>query len=416
MSDQQTLWDTHNAISSRAEDSGALLSDRRDGPMTGPSGPEAARVRASVPLVKEQGLQTLVTSGRNGFGSSASVALEQFLASRLRQRLDTAGSTLFAQTWKRRATPLRRRYWEHTASARRTSGSGFTSWPTPNAGPQNDSDSTWELRREALKKKHLNGNGFGLNLGQAAMLAAWASPSARDWKDTAGMAETGTNPDGTERTRLDQLPRQAYLAGWPDLGGPMQNGLDPAGVPIADQEKSAAVSAQPLVPLLDGSGTQTRAGLSLAGWPTPCTPNGGRTMAPEAMDATGKTLDGKKHTASLEHAVKFAGWPTPSKTDENLSRCSDPQVYSQKHLGRKGHSQNLGITAQALSGTARLTASGEMLTGSDAAMEGGDQSRGLLNPGLSRWLMGVPPIWDIFCFRAAEFMRSRRSSKKAAKG
>ncbi len=408
MSMQTTLWDTPNVIFSEVVDSGALLSDGPDGPMIDPSGPEAVRARASALLVKEQGLQTLVTSGRNGFGSSASVALEQFLASRLRQRLDTAGSTLFAQTWKRRDTPLRRRYWEHTASARRTSGSGFTSWPIPGSSGLNSSR---YADPQNARENH------STDLAHTVLhLAAWTSPSAREWKDTAGMAETGTNPDGTERTRLDQLPRQAYLAGWPDLGGPMQNGLDPAGVPIADQEKSAAVSAQPLVPLLDGSGTQTRAGLSLAGWPTPCTPNGGRTMAPEAMDATGKTLDGKKHTASLEHAVKFAGWPTPSKTDENLSRSSDPQVYSQKHLGRKGHSQNLAITAQALSGAARLTASGELLTGSDAAMEGGDQSRGLLNPGLSRWLMGVPPIWDIFCFRAAEFMRSRRSSKKAAKG
>jgi hypothetical protein len=42
----------------------------------------------------------------------------------------------------------------------------------------------------------------------------WATPSARDFKDTTGMSTTGTNPDGSERNRLDQLPRQAALAGW----------------------------------------------------------------------------------------------------------------------------------------------------------------------------------------------------------
>jgi len=36
----------------------------------------------------------------------------------------------------------------------------------------------------------------------------WATAAARDYKDTPGMATEGVNPDGTPRTRLDQLPRQ----------------------------------------------------------------------------------------------------------------------------------------------------------------------------------------------------------------
>lgn len=42
-------------------------------------------------------------------------------------------------------------------------------------------------------------------------LTGWTAPSARDWKDTPGMATE--RPDG--KGRQDQLPRQAYLAGWP---------------------------------------------------------------------------------------------------------------------------------------------------------------------------------------------------------
>ncbi len=116
-------------------------------------------------------------------------------------------------------------------------------WPTPNAGPQNDQDTRWEQRREAVKAKGINGNGFKLTVGMAATLSpwptaraedsestgahhgtpdtltraarltGWATASARDWKDTPGMAETATNPDGSVRIRLDQLPRQAALIG-----------------------------------------------------------------------------------------------------------------------------------------------------------------------------------------------------------
>jgi len=49
-------------------------------------------------------------------------------------------------------------------------------------------------------------------LHSQANLAAVTSPSARDWKDTSGMSESGVDPDGSIRSRLDQLPRQAQLA------------------------------------------------------------------------------------------------------------------------------------------------------------------------------------------------------------
>jgi hypothetical protein len=53
----------------------------------------------------------------------------------------------------------------------------------------------------------------------------------------------------------------------------------------------------------------------LSGWPTPNTPNGGRSVSTDKMDASGQTADGRKHTASLEHAVKFATWASPRGTD-----------------------------------------------------------------------------------------------------
>ena len=52
--------------------------------------------------------------------------------------------------------------------------------------------------------------GGGLRKLEYAVIqcAGSATASSRDWKDTPGMSATGTNPDGSERERLDQLPRQ----------------------------------------------------------------------------------------------------------------------------------------------------------------------------------------------------------------
>jgi len=49
------------------------------------------------------------------------------------------------------------------------------------------------------------------DLPSTTQAAGWPTAASRDWKDTPGMATTATNPDGTERTRLDQLPRVATL-------------------------------------------------------------------------------------------------------------------------------------------------------------------------------------------------------------
>src|SRR5258708_1142639 len=128
---QATLWDTRSATSSPVEDSGLSPCDGPDGPTTGRSGPEAAPAPLSQQQAKAAGLVTLVNFGRIGIGSSTSRDLQSSLVNSLMTRLDSAGSTLFKQTWKRRRTPLGRWYLEHTASAQGTFGSGFTLWPTP---------------------------------------------------------------------------------------------------------------------------------------------------------------------------------------------------------------------------------------------------------------------------------------------
>ncbi len=74
--------------------------------------------------------------------------------------------------------------------------------------------------------------GHTVDLQDQVRLASWCSPASRDWKDTPGMATTATNPDGSVHNRVDQLPRQAQLAGWvsPTACSPNSlrgNGQDP---------------------------------------------------------------------------------------------------------------------------------------------------------------------------------------------
>jgi hypothetical protein len=241
-----TSEDTGNATALQESLFGAMRSDSPAGKTIEKSGREAVPAQASRRQAKAKGLMMLVTSGLIGYDSSESASLQLCLENRLMTRLDTAGSTLFKLTWKRRRTPLGRSYLERAASVRRTSGKGFTSWPTPNVADHNASQSNdaiayserWMMRpnhssqlahtAQALchwptpsatdgeRSGEPTPNMTGVSLAQHSRLTAWptpkaATPSSRDWKDSPGMSETGINPDGSEQTRLDQLPRQVSL-------------------------------------------------------------------------------------------------------------------------------------------------------------------------------------------------------------
>ncbi len=68
-----------------------------------------------------------------------------------------------------------------------------------------------------------------------AQSAGWATPSSRDWKDTPGMATEGTNPDGSARTRIDQLPRQAARTGTGPSGTPAGTGKSGGSLKLAPE-------------------------------------------------------------------------------------------------------------------------------------------------------------------------------------
>lgn len=178
---------------------------------------------------KEKASAMTAICGQNTSGSSKSADLSLFLANRCKQRLEWVGSMEYSQTWKRKATPAGRLYWEHTARGRRTFDSDFFGWPSPTAHDGRRPDTLnsasklagWGTPRQTDAKcgRFYTENTTGTDLAKDATLAGYVTPGSRDWKDTPGMATMGTNPDGTERKRLDQLPRQVANAFGTPPGG-----------------------------------------------------------------------------------------------------------------------------------------------------------------------------------------------------
>lgn len=182
-----------------------------------------------------------------------SARFQDRLAERLQARLHGRGAMIYRIGWKRRVTPMGRQICALRASAPRTSDSvsflalfagtlcrgSLSGWPTttatdgvkqgavsPRPGMMGLSETAplagWPTSRAADGAKNVRSaegtareierKGGPQDLQMASTLAGWSTPSARDWKDSPGMALEAVNPDGSARSRIDQLPRQAQLA------------------------------------------------------------------------------------------------------------------------------------------------------------------------------------------------------------
>jgi hypothetical protein len=170
-----------------------MRSSSQVGPKKGKSGPGAARASRSVPLGSTLGSQTSGTSGHSSPGSSVSTALQSFLASRLRQRLEGFGSMEYALTWKAWDMQSGPPICALRASTPRTSGKDFSGWPTPNTRDRG-SDAPNRVGSPSL--------------AVVVRMAGWVTPSTRDGKYCS---HPSTWKCKEKRERMDQLPRQAYL-------------------------------------------------------------------------------------------------------------------------------------------------------------------------------------------------------------
>jgi hypothetical protein len=345
-----TFADLFPRISSPGLADGLTPSGSLDGPTTDPSGPVPVPASRSRRRGSKAASPTTDTSGLSSSSSSPSASLMLSLASRLQARTAFSGSTLYSLIWKERATPQGRSISALRASVRRTSASGSggsdTGWPTPVAQPANGTP-------EAFQQRKRNAQARGVKMG-----------------DT-----------------ISDIAMVAQLSGWP--------------TPVKEDARSSARHGY----MVEGNaGTTMLDAARMAGWST--------ASARDWKDTTNMATvrpDGRSRLDQLPRQVGLAGWRTPTAQSPNSLRGQggDPA----KRLA-DGRTLNLTDEVNWLKNNpqpARLTVSGELLTGSSAGMESGGQ----LNPAHSRWLMGFPPEWDACAPTATRSSRkSRPSSSK----
>ncbi len=178
-------------------------------------------------------------------------------------------------------------------------------------------------------------------------------------------------PSGRSRFRLRasvRRTRETALIGWP--------------TPTASNTKNAIRNAERIMARKDaGRQSNLQDVVNLAAWPTPTATDG------KGGYQGGRIRNGKLSTDRLDVAAQLAGWPTPT-TSNDRSPCPQEAMRTYRDNGTKIQKRLQDVAA--LCGPARLTVSGEMLTGFTAGMESGGQ----LDPDHSRWLMGFPPEWE----------------------